>query len=161
MTSVDEEDAISLFNELRLDGVYPNDVTFVGLIHATSIWNLVEEGEMSHGFCIMTGFLSKHNVCNSLITIYAKFESMHDSIKVFEVLNCREIISWNAFISRYAQNGLCQDALKTFFVATMESKPNNYTFNFFCAFLLLKLATSDERPRQFLSMPEEAQQMVL
>ncbi|ONI05350.1 hypothetical protein PRUPE_5G003100 [Prunus persica] len=103
MISIDEEDAISLFNEMRLDGVYPNDVTF-------------------------TGFLSKHNVGNSLITMYAKSESMHDSIKVFEELNCREIISWNALISGYAQNGLCQDALKTFLVATMESKPNNYTF---------------------------------
>ncbi|CAL8170307.1 unnamed protein product [Prunus armeniaca] len=67
---------------------------------------LVEEGEMIHGFCIKTGFLSKHNVCNSLITMYTKFDSIHDSIK----------------------NGLCQDALKTFLVATMESKPNNYTF---------------------------------
>ncbi|CAL8177660.1 unnamed protein product, partial [Prunus armeniaca] len=56
---------------------------------------LVEEGEMIHGFCIKTGFLSKHNVCNSL---------------------------------GYAPNGLCHDALKTFLVATMESKPNNYTF---------------------------------
>ncbi|CAL2275144.1 unnamed protein product [Prunus armeniaca] len=82
MISIDEE-------------VYPNDVTFVGLIHAISIRKLVEEGEMIHG----------------LITMYAKFESMHDSIKVFEQLNCREIISWNALISGYAQNGLCQDAL--------------------------------------------------
>ncbi|CAL8166542.1 unnamed protein product [Prunus armeniaca] len=80
MISIDEEDAISLFNEMRLDGVYPNDVTFVGLIHAISIRKLVEEGEMIHGFCIKTGFLSKHNVCNSLITMYAKLESMHDSI---------------------------------------------------------------------------------
>ncbi|PQQ19200.1 pentatricopeptide repeat-containing protein [Prunus yedoensis var. nudiflora] len=128
MISIDEEDAISLFNEMRLDAVYPNDVTFVGLIHAISARKLVEEGEMIHGFCIKTGFLSKHNVFNSLITMYAKSESMHDSIKVFEELNCREIISWNALISGYAQNGLCQDALKTFLVATMESKPNNYTF---------------------------------
>ncbi|CAL2281240.1 unnamed protein product [Prunus armeniaca] len=124
---LDEEDVISLFNEMRLDGVYPNDATFVGLIHAISVRKLVE-GEMIHGFCIKTGFLSKHNVCNSLIIMYAKLESMHDSIKVFEELNYREIISWNALISGYAQNGLCQDALKTFLVATMESKPNNYTF---------------------------------
>ncbi|CAL2281234.1 unnamed protein product [Prunus armeniaca] len=95
MISIDEEDVISLFNEVRLDGVYPNDVTFVGIIHAISIRKLVEEGEMIHGFCIKAGFLSKHNVCNSL---------------------------------GYAQNGLCQDALKTYLVATMESKPNNYTF---------------------------------
>ncbi|PQQ20264.1 pentatricopeptide repeat-containing protein [Prunus yedoensis var. nudiflora] len=99
MISIDKEDAIFLYNEMRLDGVYPNDVTFVGLIHAISIRKLVEEGEMIHGFCIKTGFLSKHDVCNSLITMYAKFESMPDSIKVFEELNCREIISWIALIS--------------------------------------------------------------
>ncbi|KAL6292038.1 hypothetical protein ACE6H2_000180 [Prunus campanulata] len=128
MISIDKEDAISLFNEMRLDGVYPNDLTFVGLISGMSIRKLVEEGEMIHGFCIKTGFLSKHDVCNSLITMYAKFGSMPDSIKVFEEFNCREIISWNALISGYAQNELCQDALKTFLVATMESKPNNYTF---------------------------------
>ncbi|BBH08479.1 Pentatricopeptide repeat superfamily protein [Prunus dulcis] len=112
----------------KMPSLYPNDFTFVGLIHAISIRKLVEEGEMIHGFCIKTGFLSMHNVCNSLITMYAKFDSIHDSIKVFEELNCREIISWNALISGYARNGLCQDALKTFLEATIESKPNNYTF---------------------------------
>ncbi|XVE54410.1 hypothetical protein DITRI_Ditri03aG0078800 [Diplodiscus trichospermus] len=34
MISVDEKNVVRLFNEMRLDGVYPNDVTFVGLIHA-------------------------------------------------------------------------------------------------------------------------------
>ncbi|XP_062010584.1 pentatricopeptide repeat-containing protein At4g32430, mitochondrial [Rosa rugosa] len=128
MISMDEENAISLFNEMRLDEVYPNDVTFVGLIHAISTRKLVEEGLMIHGFCTKTGFLSKHNVCNSFITMYAKFESMDDSVKVFEELDFREIISWNALISGYAQNRLCQDALKTFLSAIMESTPNNYTF---------------------------------
>ncbi|CAL9023023.1 unnamed protein product, partial [Prunus brigantina] len=81
---------------------------------------------MIHGFCIKTGFLTKHNV--ECCYFHPHFESMHDSIKVFEELNCRQIISWNALISGYAPNGLCRDALKTFLVATMESKPNNYTF---------------------------------
>ncbi|ONH98284.1 hypothetical protein PRUPE_7G240400 [Prunus persica] len=113
MIFIDEEDVISLFDEMRLDGVYPNDVTFVGLIHAISIRKLVAEGEMIHG----------------LITMYAKFESIKKIvIKVFEELNSREIITWNALISGFAQNRLCQDALKTFLVATMESRPNNYTF---------------------------------
>ncbi|KAK9947582.1 hypothetical protein M0R45_003199 [Rubus argutus] len=99
MISIDEENALSLFNKMRLNGVYPNDVTFVGLIHAISTRKLVEEGLMIHGFCIKAGFLSKHNVCNSFITMYAKFESMDDSVKVFEELDYREIISWNALIS--------------------------------------------------------------
>lgn len=126
--SMDEEDVMSLFNEMRLEGVYPNDVTFVGLIHAISIKNLVDEGQMIHGFCIKTGFLTELNVQNSLITMYATFKSMQDSMKVFEELNCREIISWNALISGFAQNGLYQKALQIFLSAVIESKPNHYTF---------------------------------
>ena len=126
--SVNEEDAVSLFNEMRLDGVYPNDVTFIGLIHAISIQTLVKEGQMIHGFCIKISFLSEPNVCNSLITMYAKFEAMNDSLKIFEEFNYREIISWNALISGYAQNGLSQEALCTFLSTIMESKPNEYTF---------------------------------
>lgn len=128
MISISEEDAMSLFNEMRRDGVYPNDVTFVGLIHAISMKNLVEQGQMIHGVCVKTGFLSELNVSNSLITMYSKFESMRDSEKVFEELNYKEIISWNSLISGYSQNGLWQEALQTFLLALMESQPNEFTF---------------------------------
>ncbi|KAB1222709.1 hypothetical protein CJ030_MR2G022148 [Morella rubra] len=127
MISVKEECAMSLFNEMRLNGIYPNDVTFIGLIHALSSRNLVDEGKVVHGFCIKTSFLSEPNVCNSLITMYAKFETMHDSLKIFEELKQREIISWNSLISGYAQNGLSQEAMHTFLSAIIESKPNQYT----------------------------------
>ncbi|PON88982.1 Tetratricopeptide-like helical domain containing protein [Trema orientale] len=126
--SLNEEDALTLFNGMRLDGVYPNDVTFVGLIHAISTRNLKKEGQMIHGFCIKTGFLLEQNVCNSLITMYAKFESMEECLKFFEELSCRDITSWNSLISGCAQNGLYQKALQMFFVAVTESKPNHYTF---------------------------------
>ncbi|KAK4854293.1 hypothetical protein QYF36_021836 [Acer negundo] len=126
--SINEKDAVSLFNEIRLNGVYPNDVTFIGLIRAMSTGKLVEEGKMIHGFCIKTSFVSELNVCNSLITMYAKLDSMHDSRRIFEELNYREIISWNALISGYAQNGLFQAALLTFLSTIMESKPNRGSF---------------------------------
>ncbi|XVF34677.1 hypothetical protein REPUB_Repub18cG0079400 [Reevesia pubescens] len=128
MISVDEKDAVHLFNEMRLDDVYPNDVTFVGLIHAITTGKLVEEGRMVHACCVKSNFLSESNVCNSLITMYAKFELVQDSIKVFEELECREIVSWNALISGYAQNGMCLEALRTFLSAVTECKPNQYTF---------------------------------
>ncbi|KAF4360140.1 hypothetical protein F8388_000009 [Cannabis sativa] len=128
MISLNEDDALSLFNDMRLDGVYPNDVTFVGLIYAISVRKLAKEGRTIHGFCIKTGFLSEQNVCNSLITMYAKFESMGDCLKFFEELNFRDITSWNSLISGCAQNGLYQKALQMFLVAVTKSKPNNYTF---------------------------------
>ncbi|XP_023000936.1 pentatricopeptide repeat-containing protein At4g32430, mitochondrial [Cucurbita maxima] len=128
MISLYEEDAVSLFNEMRLDGVYPNDVTFIGLLHAITMRNMVEQGLMVHGLCIKADFVTELCVGNSLITMYAKFESMQDASRVFMELPYREIISWNALISGYAQNGLCQEALETFLCAIMESKPNEYTF---------------------------------
>lgn len=128
MISIDEENAVSLFNEMRSDMVYPNDVTFVGLIHALTIGNLEESGKTVHGVCIKSGFLSESSVCNSFITMYAKFGSMQDSIKIFEELNYRETISWNALISGYTQNGSSLEAILTFLSALVESKPNEYTF---------------------------------
>ncbi|KAE8653088.1 hypothetical protein Csa_020070 [Cucumis sativus] len=60
--------------------------------------------------------------------MYAKFEFMQDASRVFIELPYREIISWNALISGYAQNALCQEALEAFLYAVMEYKPNEYTF---------------------------------
>lgn len=128
MISIDEAEAVSFFNEMRLDGVYPNDVTFVGLIHAITIGELVVQGNMVHGFCTKTGFSSKSNVCNSIITMYAKFKSMQDSVKVFQELKYQDIIAWNALISGFVHNGLCQEAIRAFFSGLIESKPNQYSF---------------------------------
>ncbi|XP_077229243.1 pentatricopeptide repeat (PPR) superfamily protein [Tasmannia lanceolata] len=128
MISINEENAVSLFNEMRWDEVYPNDVTFVGLIHAIAEENFVNEGQLIHGFCIKTGFFNELNVCNSFITMYAKFKSMEDSRKVFDELNYRDIVSWNTLISGYAQNELCEEAVQAFSWSILESKPNQFTF---------------------------------
>ncbi|KAF7153778.1 hypothetical protein RHSIM_Rhsim01G0073600 [Rhododendron simsii] len=127
MISIDEENAISLFNEMRSDGVYPNEVTFIALIHAITINNSVEEGRPVHGLCLKSNFLSKLDAANSFITMYAEFKSMEDSEKIFEELKHRGIVSWNALISGYAQNGMGQEALQTFLLAILESLPNEFT----------------------------------
>ncbi|XP_043690879.1 pentatricopeptide repeat-containing protein At4g32430, mitochondrial [Telopea speciosissima] len=128
IVSINEKDAFSLFNSMRRDEVYPNDVTFIGLIHVVSMNALVKEGKMIHGFCIKTGFLSELNVSNSFITMYSKFESMEESKRVFDEQSYREIMSWNALISGYAQNRMCLEALQAFFLAIQESHPNQFTF---------------------------------
>lgn len=128
MLSITEEDAVILFTGMRRDGVYPNDVTFVGLIHAITINNMMQEGIMVHSFCIKTNFISELNVANSFITMYGKFELMEDSIKVFEELDNIEIISWNALISGYSMNGMYQEAVEKFLSASMGLQPNHYTF---------------------------------
>nr|XP_043626779.1 pentatricopeptide repeat-containing protein At4g32430, mitochondrial [Erigeron canadensis] len=128
MISISEEQAVSLFNDMRVDGVYPNEVTFVGLVHAICAANRMKEGEMAHALCIKSSFFSELVVANSFITMYAKFESIKDSIKVFQEMEQKVIISWNALISGFTQNKMFQEALNTFSATIMDSKPNEYTF---------------------------------
>ncbi|KAK1403543.1 Pentatricopeptide repeat-containing protein [Heracleum sosnowskyi] len=128
MISINKEIAVSLFNEMRLDGVYPNEVTFVGLINAITTNDMVSEGKMVHGFCMKTSFVSKLNVANSFITMYARFKALEDSKKVFDELECREIVSWNALISGYDHSGMYQEAVQTFSLARVHLQPNHYSF---------------------------------
>ncbi|MCD9642886.1 hypothetical protein HAX54_029929 [Datura stramonium] len=128
MLSMNDENVVSIFNGMRRDGVYPNHVTFVGLIHSITVKSSLTEGQMVHGFCLKTNFFSELNVANSFVTMYAKFELMEDVYKVFEELDQRDLISWNALISGYAQNGMFREALQTFLSASMELPPNEYTF---------------------------------
>ncbi|GAB2210556.1 hypothetical protein Droror1_Dr00015824 [Drosera rotundifolia] len=128
LISIDEENAVAFFHGMRIDGVYPNDVTFMGLLHAIAVKNLVDEGRMMHGLCVKANFISESNISNSLITMYAKFESMMESEKVFEDLLQKEVVTWNALISGYVQNELYQDALEAFSMAITETRPNGYSF---------------------------------
>lgn len=128
MISANKDDAVSIFHKMRLDGVYPNEVTFVGLINAVKCSEQIKEGLKIHGLCIKTGFVSEPSVGNSFITMYAKFETLEDAKKAFDDITFREIISWNAMISGFAQNGFSHQALKMFLSATAETMPNEYTF---------------------------------
>lgn len=128
MISIVEEDAMNLFKEMIQEEIWPNDVTFIGLIHVITKYNMMQEGLMVHAFCVKSNFLSKSCVVNSFITMYGKFQRIEDCIKVFEQLEDRDIISWNALISAYSLNGMYQKALQVFFSASEELTPNPYTF---------------------------------
>ncbi|PIN22402.1 hypothetical protein CDL12_04885 [Handroanthus impetiginosus] len=131
MLSICEDNAMSLFKKMIRHGVYPNDVTFVGLIHAITKQGMMQEGLMVHGFCIKSNFLSEINVANSFITMYGKFKLVEHCIKVFQELDYREVISWNALISAYSLNEMYQEALQVFLLASKELPPNPYTFGSF------------------------------
>ncbi|XP_068648497.1 pentatricopeptide repeat-containing protein At4g32430, mitochondrial [Aristolochia californica] len=128
LISIDGTNAMSIFDEMRKNNVPPNEVTFIALIHAISTENLLKEGCIIHGICIKTGHSRELNVANCLISMYAKFKSIEDSRKIFNKLINKEIISWNAMISGFAQNGLFLEALQTFQLMILESKPTEFTF---------------------------------
>uniref|UniRef100_A0ACD5Y5M4 Uncharacterized protein n=1 Tax=Avena sativa TaxID=4498 RepID=A0ACD5Y5M4_AVESA len=123
-----EDDAFTLYNGMRRDGVSPNEVTFVALMSALPAGRPARDGQMIHAVCLKTGLSDKAAAANSLITVYAKLRRMDDARTVFDLMPRRDIIAWNALISGYAQNERCSDALEVFSRMVRCLRPSETTF---------------------------------
>lgn len=128
MISIYSHSAVNLFNSMRMDGVQPNNVTFVALADAISPQHTLQQGEMIHGICFKVGLSNEINVSNTLITMYASLSYVQGSRKIFDEIDDKVIVTWNSLLSGYAQNGLCEEALGVFSSAIMHCEPNQYTF---------------------------------
>ncbi|CAN6456382.1 unnamed protein product [Victoria cruziana] len=123
MITLHEVKGFDLFRDMRFAGTKPNQVTFVGLINGCSS---NQETQMMHGLVVRMGFFLDVNVANSLITMYAKFKNMDASLRIFEQMNYREVVSWNALIAGCAQNELYHEALEWF--SLMDEQSNQFTY---------------------------------
>ncbi|CAL2272397.1 unnamed protein product [Prunus armeniaca] len=67
-----------------------------------------------HAYTIKAGFEADSTVCNAVITMYAKCGSIEDANEIFNGMNTRDCVSWNAIISAYALHGEGNRALSLF-----------------------------------------------
>ncbi|XAR68988.1 hypothetical protein NMG60_11000419 [Bertholletia excelsa] len=122
------EEAVNLFVQMLREGLVPNKSTLPCVISAAANIAAIGIGRSIHA-CAMK-FLGKLDlfVGNSLVSFYAKCGSMEDSFLVFNKLPERNIVSWNALICGYAQNGRGREALRFFQKMKLTGiKPNSVT----------------------------------
>ncbi|CAB4286708.1 unnamed protein product [Prunus armeniaca] len=67
-----------------------------------------------HAYTIKAGFEADSTVGNAVITMYAKCGSIEDANEIFNGMNTRDCVSWNAIISAYALHGEGNRALSLF-----------------------------------------------
>ena len=105
------EEAVNLFVEMIREGLVPDQYTFPCAIIAAANIAALEMGRSFHACAVKT--LGKLSVCvgNSLISFYAKCGSMEDSLRLFYELPESTIVSWNAVICGFAQDGRGEDAV--------------------------------------------------
>ncbi|XP_057837801.1 pentatricopeptide repeat-containing protein At4g02750-like isoform X2 [Cryptomeria japonica] len=109
-----DEKALETFKQMQSAGVKPNSTTFVSILPSCAKMGALEQGMDIHQSITVGGFLSDTMVGNALVDMYAKCGSIDKARELFDRMPQRNVISWNAMISGYAQNGFCKDALKTF-----------------------------------------------
>ncbi|KAG6621486.1 hypothetical protein I3842_Q023600 [Carya illinoinensis] len=125
----DEDRALSMYHQMRLSGVQPDEYTFATLVKATSCLTALEQGRQVHANVIKSDYTVDPFVGTSLIDMYAKCGNIGDAYLLFQRMNIRNIALWNAMLVGLAQHGNAKEALNLF--ETMESngiEPDKVTF---------------------------------
>lgn len=114
------KDVVVLFCEMRGLGVEINGVTMLGLVQPCGIPGNLGLGMCVHGFCVKFGLDMDSSVGNCLLTMYVKSGEIDCGRKLFNEMPRKGLITWNAMINGYAQNGLANNVLELY--KEMESK---------------------------------------
>ncbi|ERN09103.1 hypothetical protein AMTR_s00014p00090010 [Amborella trichopoda] len=107
-------EGLALFRELQASRLDPDEFTVSNVLTISANLNALEEGKQIHGFIVKKGFVLDVTVSNSLINMYSKCACMDDAERVFEAITQRDVYSWTAMVSGYAQNGKTEAAMKLF-----------------------------------------------
>ncbi|KNA08736.1 hypothetical protein SOVF_160020 [Spinacia oleracea] len=105
------EEAIRLFDEMRVEGVEPTRVTVSSFLSAAANLGAVEEGRQGHALAVLYGLELGNVMGSSLINFYSKIGWVEDASLVFSGMVEKDAVTWNLLISCYVQHGLAEDAV--------------------------------------------------
>ncbi|EOX93881.1 hypothetical protein QUC31_004334 [Theobroma cacao] len=105
-------EAIDLYRNMQVEGMEGDGVVMLGLIQACANLGDSKLGLTIHGFMIRKGFSMDVVVQTSLVDMYAKNGYLEYASRVFKKISSKNVISWGALISGYAQNGFARNALE-------------------------------------------------
>ncbi|KAI4343113.1 hypothetical protein MLD38_027651 [Melastoma candidum] len=126
----DWRDVIKLFLEMWRTPVRPNNATFAGILSVCAPEGLVDLGAQLHGLSVICGLEMDPTVANTLLAMYSKCKSLDDARRLFDSMPQPDVVSWNAIISGYAQNGIMEEARYWFReMVSAGAKPDAVTFS--------------------------------
>ncbi|KAK7307931.1 hypothetical protein VNO77_41426 [Canavalia gladiata] len=124
-----KEEGFSLFRDLMLSGVRPNEYTFAGVLNACAASAAEHMGKEVHGYMVRVGYDPCAFAVSALVHMYSKCGNIKLARRVFNQMPRPDLVSCTSLIVGYAQNGQPDEALH-FFELLLQSgtKPDQITF---------------------------------
>lgn len=125
------EEAITIFQEMVAKGeAKPNVATMVTVLSACSSLGSLSLGKLVHSYLSTDHNVSRDgHLGNALVNMYTKCGDMGTALEVFNILRCKDIISWSTLISGMAMNGHSLCALRFFSLMVVTGvQPDSVAF---------------------------------
>eukprot|EP01018_Ginkgo_biloba_P030650 Gb_26653 [translate_table: standard] len=122
------EETLSLYHQMQRTGIQPDEFTFPFVLKACARLSALQQGKEIHDQIIRCRLEASLYVGNALVDMYAKCGNIELARQLFDEMAIRDVVSWSAMITGYAQNGYADEALTLFHQMQLaEVKPNRAT----------------------------------
>lgn len=108
------DETLKLFKSLNMRGTEISAEALAVVLSVCADMASTDRGKELHSYIVKGGYENYLFVKNALIGTYGKHELLEDAHKLFSEIMRKNIVSWNALISSYAECGLCDEALSVF-----------------------------------------------
>ena len=122
-------EALKLFEQMQQEGIQPNHLTYTIALSICADLAALSLGREIHTQIDNSGIQWNIEMKNSLLNMYSKCGSMNEAQSIFDTMQSKNIVSWNAMIAGYGQNGDARKALEVFKEMEMQMvQPDSITF---------------------------------
>ncbi|XP_056174916.1 putative pentatricopeptide repeat-containing protein At1g17630 isoform X1 [Syzygium oleosum] len=109
-----DAETVELFGLMRMRGIGPSAEVLAVVLSVCSNMIALHMIKAIHGLVIKVGCEAYLIVKNSLVCAYGKQRQLKDASQLFLEMESKNIVSWNALITSYAESGLCDEAFEIF-----------------------------------------------
>lgn len=128
LNSLDKE-AFTFFKQMKEYGMFPTQFSYATVLSSCAKLSSSFEGKQVHGLITKDGYANDVFVGSAFIDMYCKCGEIDKARQFFNMMACRNTVTWNGMIHGYAQNG-CGDKAVALYEDMIRSgeKPDDITF---------------------------------
>ncbi|CAI0556466.1 unnamed protein product [Linum tenue] len=113
---------------MQQEGFKPDVVTVATVLPVCGKLGAINQGKEIHSYAVRRCFFPNVSVTTSLVKMYSDCGIMDYSVKLFDALERRNVISWTAMLDSYVEKGFTDEAFQLFrSMQLSKSRPDSIT----------------------------------